>query len=72
MADPDNPGQFGNRGDTEEQAEAGGNASTGKFGAENGADPSEAGKQGAEAQPVEAKREGGRQSHDGRGEEEEE
>lgn len=46
MADPDNEGQFGNRDDTEEQAHKGGEASTGSFGEENGADPSEAGSEG--------------------------
>ena len=46
MADPNNPGQFGNRDDTEEQAQKGGQASTGSFGSENGADPSEAGAKG--------------------------
>jgi hypothetical protein len=63
MADPKNPGQFGNRNDTQQQASAGGQASTGKFGSEHGADPSKAGKKGAEAQPTEAKAEGGRHSH---------
>ncbi|ONI61842.1 hypothetical protein ALI44B_09950 [Leifsonia sp. ALI-44-B] len=60
MADQSNPGQFGNREDTEEQASKGGQASSGSFGSENSADPSEAGKKGAEAQPTEAKAEGGR------------
>jgi len=41
----------------------GGENSTGKFGSENGADPSKAGKMGAKAQPTEAKAEGGRNSH---------
>jgi hypothetical protein len=63
MADSNNPGQFGNREDTEERAREGGEASTSKFGSENGADPHEAGKRGADAQPVEAKQEGGRKSH---------
>lgn len=59
----ENPGQFGNRPDTEEQASKGGQASSGQFGAENGADPSQAGAKGAEAQPREAKVEGGEHSH---------
>jgi len=63
MADENNPGQFGNREDTEEQARKGGEASTGSFGEENSADPSEAGKKGAEAQPHEAKVRGGEHSH---------
>jgi hypothetical protein len=63
MADSSNPGQFGNRDDTEEQAKKGGQASTGKFGSENGADHHEAGKKGAAAQPTEAKSEGGQHSH---------
>lgn len=54
-----NSGQFGERPDTEEQASKGGQASSGKFGAENGADPSQAGSAGAAAQPREAKVEGG-------------
>jgi hypothetical protein len=66
MADQNNPGQFGNRQDTEEQASKGGQASSGSFGSENGADPSEAGRKGAEAQPTEAKVEGGENSHQGR------
>lgn len=65
MADTKNPGQFGNRKDTEEQARRGGEASTGKFGSEHGADPHEAGRKGAEAQPHEAKVRGGRNSHQG-------
>lgn len=60
MADQNNPGQFGNRSDTEEQAHKGGQASTGSFGNENSADPQQAGSQGAAAQPTEAKAEGGR------------
>ncbi|WP_313810602.1 stress protein [Glutamicibacter sp.] len=63
MADQNNPGQFGNRTDTEEQARKGGEASTGSFGEENSADPSKAGKKGAEAQPHEAKVRGGEHSH---------
>lgn len=60
MADPNNPGQFGNRPDTEQQASKGGKASSGSFGSENSADPSKAGKKGAKNQPTEAKRRGGR------------
>ena len=50
------------RNEVQKIAKKGGEASTGKFGSKNGADPSEAGKAGAAAQPVEAKREGGRNS----------
>ena len=63
MANPNNPGQFGNRKDTVEQARKGGKASTGSFGATHGADPRKAGKMGAKAQPVEAKSLGGKNSH---------
>lgn len=62
MADSNNPGQFGNRPDTEQQASKGGQASTGSFGEKNSADPSTAGKKGAEAQPTEAKSKGGQHS----------
>jgi hypothetical protein len=65
MADSNNPGQFGNRSDTEEQAQKGGMASSGKFGDKNGADPSKAGKDGAKAQPRAAKVRGGENSHRG-------
>lgn len=65
MADPKNPGQFGNRPDTEFQASRGGHASPGKFGSARGADPHTAGQAGARAQPIEAKRRGGRNSHRG-------
>lgn len=65
MADQNNPGQFGNRSDTEEQARKGGEQSPGQFGASEGADPQEAGRKGADAQPREAKAEGGRNSHSG-------
>ncbi len=60
MADQNNPGQFGNRPDTQEQASKGGQASPGKFGSPQGADPSAAGKKGNANEPMEAKREGGR------------
>jgi len=43
MADKNNPGQFGNRSDTEQQASKGGQASTGSFGSQNAADPHDAG-----------------------------
>ncbi|WP_019929780.1 hypothetical protein [Nocardia sp. BMG111209] len=66
MADPKNPGQFGNRSDTAEQARRGGRASTGSFGGPNSADPREAGRKGAAAQPTEAKARGGQRSHGGR------
>ena len=49
MADENNSGQFGNREDTEEQAQKGGEASSGSFGEEKSADPSEAGQKGGEA-----------------------
>jgi uncharacterized protein len=65
MADQNNPGQFGNREDTEEQAQKGGQVSSGSFGSNNSADPSEAGRKGAEAQPTEAKVQGGENSHNG-------
>lgn len=48
-----------------EIASKGGKASPGKFGGPEGADPSEAGKKGAEAQPTEAKRKGGENSRRG-------
>jgi hypothetical protein len=63
MADSNNSGQFGNRPDTKAQASAGGQASTGKFGDKNGADPKKAGADGAKAQPHEAKVRGGENSH---------
>jgi len=66
MANTENPGQFGNRSDTEEQAHKGGEASTGQFGSEHGADPREAGRQGAAAEPHEAKVRGGENSHTNR------
>lgn len=62
MADPNNPGQFGNRPDTEQQASKGGQASSGSFGSENSADPSKVGKKGAKNQPTEAKSRGGQNS----------
>ncbi len=62
MADQNNPGQFGNRSDTEKQAHKGGEASTGSFGEENAADPHKAGQKGAEAQSTEDKAKGGRNS----------
>ncbi len=66
MADTTNPGQFGNRSDTEKQAQKGGQASPGSFGESQSADPSAAGAKGAEAQPTDAKREGGEHSHQNR------
>ncbi|MGW4244195.1 hypothetical protein [Nocardia sp. NPDC004722] len=65
MPDSKNPGQFGNRKDTEEQARKGGKASSGSFGEKNSADPHEAGRKGAQAQPTEAKAKGGEHSHGG-------
>ena len=65
MADQNNPGQFGNREDTEEQAHKGGQASTGSFGDRNAADPHQAGQEGADAQSTEDKAKGGRNSGNG-------
>lgn len=65
MAEHNNPGRFGHRDDTVEQARRGGEASSGSFGEQNSADPSEAGHQGAEAQPTEAKARGGFNSNQG-------
>lgn len=61
MADPKNPGQFGNRSDTEKQASKGGQASGGQF-EEGSQQAKDAGQKGAEAQPTEAKRMGGKNS----------
>lgn len=61
MADPSNPGQFGNRQDTKPRASEGGSASSGNL--KN--DPqraSDMGKKGADAQSKEDKAEGGRHS----------
>ncbi|WP_067715256.1 hypothetical protein [Nocardia yamanashiensis] len=63
MPDPKNSGQFGNRPDTAEQASKGGKASSGSFGSARGADPREAGRKGAQAQPTAAKQKGGQRSH---------
>ncbi|MEV5835982.1 hypothetical protein [Nocardia sp. NPDC052112] len=65
MPAPKNPGQFGNRRDTREQASKGGRASSGSFGRQNAADPSETGRKGAQAQPTTAKQKGGQHSHSG-------
>ncbi|WP_129314273.1 hypothetical protein [Rothia koreensis] len=65
MADKNNPGQFGNRNDTEEQAHKGGEQSSGSFGEKNAADPHEAGQEGAQAQSTEDKAKGGRHSGNG-------
>lgn len=62
MPNSENPGQFGNRQDTTEQARRGGEASPGSFGSANSADPRAAGRKGAEAQPREAKARGGERS----------
>lgn len=56
MADPSNPGQFGNRPDTRKQAVEGGRASSAKQ------DMSKLGKKGAKAQSTEDKRKGGEHS----------
>ncbi|MBB5914776.1 hypothetical protein BJY24_003643 [Nocardia transvalensis] len=66
MPNPKNRGQFGNRPDTAKQARKGGLASTGSFGSAHSADPSEAGRKGAAAQPTAAKSRGGQHSHSGR------
>ena len=63
MTDPKNPGQFGERPDTEQQAHRGGESSPTKF--SRGADPSKAGRKGAQNQPTEAKRRGGQNSRRG-------
>lgn len=57
MADQNNRGQFGNRSDTQEQARKGGESSSAKQ------DMSALGRKGAKAQPTEAKRRGGANSH---------
>lgn len=64
MADPKNPGQFGNRDEAEAQEarSRGGNNSSGSFGEKNSADPHIEGQKGAKAQPTEAKRRGGQNS----------
>ena len=51
MADNKNPGQFGNRNDTDEQARKGGEQSPGQFGASEGADPEQAGEKRGEQSP---------------------
>lgn len=48
MATDNNPGEFGNRSDTEEQAQKGGQESTGSFGDSNSADPQQAGQKGGQ------------------------
>ena len=63
MADQNNPGQFGNRKDTDKMASKGGQASTGSFGDKNSANPSTTGKMGAEAQSRADKVRGGENSH---------
>jgi hypothetical protein len=67
VPDPNNPGQFGNREDTEEQASKGGHASSGSYGGDNAADPAAAGRAGEQAQPDEAKARGGQHGHGGQG-----
>jgi general stress protein YciG len=63
MVDSENTGQFGEqRDDTKEQASKGGQASSGSFGAENGADPSEAQAQQPREVQVEGGEKGGQQS----------
>lgn len=67
MASNDNTSKRGfasmNEDKQREIAKKGGQASTGKFGSEHGADPSKAGSAGAAAQPRQAKVEGGKNSH---------
>lgn len=62
MPDKNNPGQFGNRPDTAEQASKGGQMSSGNF-ANDPDRASKAGKKGAANQPTDAKRLGGQHSH---------
>lgn len=57
MADPNNPGQFGNRPDTKEAAAEGGRVSSSKQ------DMSKLGKKGAKAEPRDARVRGGENSH---------
>lgn len=57
MADSNNPGQFGERKDTIQQAKEGGKASSSKQ------DMSKLGKKGAAAQDIKDKRLGGQHSH---------
>lgn len=62
VADPKNPGQFGERSDTQKQARKGGKDSSGSF--QSGSQrASDAGKRGAAHQSTEAKRRGGEHSH---------
>src|SRR5699024_9522120 len=49
MADQNHPGQFGNRNDTEKQAQKGGQPSSGSFGEANPADPSQARRKGGQS-----------------------
>ncbi|MEV6101313.1 hemerythrin domain-containing protein [Nocardia sp. NPDC051981] len=58
MPDPNNPGQFGNRADTEQQASKGGKASSGSFGDANAADPHEAGRKGGQARAAKSEESG--------------
>jgi hypothetical protein len=62
MAEQKNRGQFGNRADTSVQTGKSGMAGGGKF-EKGSARAVKAGKAGARAQPTEAKRLGGRHSH---------
>jgi hypothetical protein len=50
---------------SEEDRRRGGQNSAGQFGKQNGADPSQAGKMGAENQSIKDKAKGGHNSHQG-------
>lgn len=58
MADQDNPGQFGNREDTEKQAQKGGEASSGSF-QEGSERAREAGRKGGEARASDSESQSG-------------
>lgn len=62
MADDDSSGQFGTQENMQQQANTGGTMSGGNF-KDNPKQASEAGKQGAQNQPTEAKAKGGQNSN---------
>lgn len=62
MADDDSSGQFGTQENMQQQANTGGTMSGGNF-KDNPKHASEAGKQGAQNQPTEAKAKGGQNSN---------
>jgi uncharacterized protein len=62
VADDDNSGQFGTQDNMQQQASTGGTMSRGNF-KDNPKRASEAGKQGAQNQPTEAKAKGGHNSN---------